>query len=151
MFGFRDWGLGFSDTGTLPCLNPGGISRRSRNRSMDRSVKVPSLGRLLGGSWVVISRVISPLIGVIIVTLLITPLITTHEPPSKAWGPGGSRARFLFLKMPTRTQQERGLQVLWCLGFPKPQTLNFLSPKPAARMGVHHSAHALKWGSQPQQ
>ena len=50
---------------------------------MDRSVKVPSLGRLLGGSWVVISRVISPLIGVIIVTLLITPLITTHEPPSK--------------------------------------------------------------------
>ena len=39
---------------------------------------------LLGGSWVVISRVISPLIGVIIiVTLLITPLITTHEPPSK--------------------------------------------------------------------
>ena len=39
---------------------------------------------LLGGSWVVISRVISPLIGVIIlVTLLITPLITTHEPPSR--------------------------------------------------------------------
>ena len=35
---------------------------------------------LLGGSWVVISRVMSPLIG--IVTLLITPLITTHEPPS---------------------------------------------------------------------
>ena len=41
-----------------------------------------SLG-LLGGSWVVISGVISPLIWVItIVTLLITPLITTHEPPS---------------------------------------------------------------------
>ena len=42
---------------------------------------------LLGGSWVVISRVISPLILVItIVTLLITPLITTHEPPSReAW------------------------------------------------------------------
>ena len=38
---------------------------------------------LLGGSWVVISRVISPLIWVIsIVTLLITLLITTHEPPS---------------------------------------------------------------------
>ena len=33
--------------------------------------------------YVVTSRVISPLIGVIIiVTLLITPLITTHEPPS---------------------------------------------------------------------
>ena len=38
---------------------------------------------LFGGSWVVISRVISPLIWVIIiVTLLITPLITTQEPPS---------------------------------------------------------------------
>ena len=38
---------------------------------------------LLGGSWAVISMVISPLIWVItIVTLLITPLITTHEPPS---------------------------------------------------------------------
>ena len=31
-----------------------------------------------------ISRVISPLIGLItIVTLLITPLVTTHEPPSR--------------------------------------------------------------------
>ena len=39
---------------------------------------------ILGGSWVVISRVISPLIGVItIVILLITSLITTHEPPSR--------------------------------------------------------------------
>ena len=39
---------------------------------------------VLGGSWVVISGVISPLIWVIItVTLLITPLITTHEPPSR--------------------------------------------------------------------
>ena len=38
----------------------------------------------LGGSWVVISRVISPLIWVItIVILLITPHITTHEPPSR--------------------------------------------------------------------
>ena len=37
-----------------------------------------------GGSWVVISGVISPRIWVItIVTLLITLLITTHEPPSK--------------------------------------------------------------------
>ena len=37
---------------------------------------------LLGGSWVVISMVISPLIWVVtIVTLLITPLTTTHEPP----------------------------------------------------------------------
>ena len=40
---------------------------------------------ILGGSWVVISGVISPLIWVInIVTLLITPLITAHEPPSRA-------------------------------------------------------------------
>ena len=38
---------------------------------------------MLGGSWVVISGVISPPIWVInIATLLITPLITTHEPPS---------------------------------------------------------------------
>ena len=38
--------------------------------------------RILGGSWVVISGVISPLVWVIsIVTLLINPLITTHEPP----------------------------------------------------------------------
>ena len=38
---------------------------------------------LLGGSWVVISGVISPLVWVVsIVTLLITLLITTHEPPS---------------------------------------------------------------------
>ena len=39
---------------------------------------------LLGGSGVVISRVITPVIWVIsIVNLLITLLITTHEPPSK--------------------------------------------------------------------
>ena len=43
---------------------------------------------LLGGSGVVISGVISPLIWVIIiVTLLLTPLITTPEPPS-GWGRG---------------------------------------------------------------
>ena len=34
---------------------------------------------LLGGSWVVISGVISPLIWVLI---MVTPLVTTHEPPS---------------------------------------------------------------------
>ena len=52
-----------------------------------REVRFESYGRgLLGGSWVVISRVISPLIGVIvIVALLITPLITTHEPPSRVY------------------------------------------------------------------
>ena len=42
-----------------------------------------SLVLILGGSWVVISRIISPLIWVMsIVILLITLLITTHEPPS---------------------------------------------------------------------
>ena len=40
---------------------------------------------LLGGSWVGISGVISPLIWVMsIVTLLISLLITTHEPPSRS-------------------------------------------------------------------
>ena len=40
---------------------------------------------LLGGSWVVISGVTSPLIWfiTILTLLLITPLITTHEPPSR--------------------------------------------------------------------
>ena len=44
----------------------------------------PSLRVQLGGPWVVMSKVISPLIWVIIiVTLLMTSLIiiTTHEPP----------------------------------------------------------------------
>ena len=40
---------------------------------------------LLGGSWVVISGIISPLIWVIaFAALLITPLITTHESPSRS-------------------------------------------------------------------
>ena len=44
---------------------------------------LPKLQPRLGGSWVDIRGVISPLIWVIIiVTLLITPLRTTHEPPS---------------------------------------------------------------------
>ena len=46
--------------------------------------RLPTFVRfLLGGSWVVISGVISPLIWVItILTLLMTPLITPQEPPS---------------------------------------------------------------------
>ena len=41
---------------------------------------------LLGGSWVVRSGVISPLIWLIsIATLLVTLLITTHEPPSRIY------------------------------------------------------------------
>ena len=55
---------------------------------LGRPKKAPSgsyaLKHVLGGSWVVISGVRSPLIWVIsIVTLLRTLLITTHEPPSK--------------------------------------------------------------------
>ena len=43
------------------------------------------LARLLGGSWVVISGVISRVTVVITYSRgLIAPLITTHEPPSKA-------------------------------------------------------------------
>ena len=42
---------------------------------------------VLGGSWVVISGVISPGIWVVsIVTLLLPPHITTHEPPSMGLG-----------------------------------------------------------------
>ena len=38
--------------------------------------------RELGGSWVVLSGAISPLVQVIvIVTVLITRLITAHDPP----------------------------------------------------------------------
>ena len=56
--------------GTVPAVG-GGVARC-----------VPEA--LLGGSWVVISGVICPLIWVIaIVTLRITPLITNHEPPSR--------------------------------------------------------------------
>ena len=54
---------------------------------------------LPGGSWVVISGVISPLIWVIsIVTLLITLVITTHEPPSR--GVSGQRSRGLGFSGP---------------------------------------------------
>ena len=52
---------------------------------------------VLGGSWVVISGVISPLIWVItIVILLITPLITTHEPPSRGFYKGFVRGLIRF-------------------------------------------------------
>ena len=41
---------------------------------------------MLGGSWVVISRVIGRItIVVTYVRGLITPLLTTHEPPSRVW------------------------------------------------------------------
>ena len=47
-------------------------------------------GSILGGSWVVISRVVSRITTVIThIRGLIAPLITTHEPPSRVWGLGG--------------------------------------------------------------
>ena len=47
-------------------------------------MRAPTLAQILGGSWLVISGVISPPIWVVtMVTLLITPRITTHEPPSR--------------------------------------------------------------------
>ena len=59
---------------------------------------------LLGGSWVAMSGVISPLRWVItIVTLLITPLIATHEPPSRrttvANNPGFSFRGWAFVSI----------------------------------------------------
>ena len=67
--------------------------------------------RLLGGSWVVISGVISPLRWVItIVTLLITPLITTHEPPSigyRASGLGSIGASGLIIRVWSSRMQNR--------------------------------------------
>ena len=46
---------------------------------------------LLGGSWVVKSRVIGRITILIIhITGLITPLITTHEPPSSEPQKGGT-------------------------------------------------------------
>ena len=55
-----------------------GIIRQSTRENTRTFATVPH-----GGSWVVISGVISPLIWhITIVTLLVTPLITTHEPPS---------------------------------------------------------------------
>ena len=61
----------------------GSVQRSSLSLSGgDSASHVPRV-KVLGGSWAVISGVVSPLIWVItIVTLLITPLITTHEPPS---------------------------------------------------------------------
>ena len=50
-------------------------------------MRAPTLAQILGGSWLVISGVISPPIWVVtMVTLLITPRITTHESPSRILG-----------------------------------------------------------------
>ena len=75
---------------SLP-LNPGevpGVAQRACQELEEAAKKTlevrETLRLLLGGSWVGISGLISPLIWVIsIVTLLIILLITTHEPPSR--------------------------------------------------------------------
>ena len=78
--GFPTWR--FRGT-ALPGLRALGFSVCEPRALRQRGLGIRWL-RVLGGSGVVISRVISPLVWVIsIVTLLITLLITTHEPPSK--------------------------------------------------------------------
>ena len=55
---------------------------------LDPKPLTSNLETLLGGSRVVLSRAISPLIWVItIVVLLIVPLMTTHETPSRPLSP----------------------------------------------------------------
>ena len=61
-----------------------------------REDRVLRKGMLLGGSWVVISRVISS-ITILITHIkgLITPRITTHEPPSRdPYSPENTIQRF---------------------------------------------------------
>ena len=58
---------------------PGVLLRKARTQASQLFL-FWGLGLLLGGLWVVISRVIS------IVTRLKTLLITTHEPPSRVQG-----------------------------------------------------------------
>ena len=76
--GWRSWSSG------IRCCSCGRHSRFGVTGLLLRDLfEVARKKGLLGGSWVVISGVISPLIRVITtVTLLITPLITTHELPS---------------------------------------------------------------------
>ena len=66
----------------------GQTDRQTDRQSTTRYYDILHYTTLPGGSWVVISGVISPLIRVInIATLLIAPLITTHEPPSTLHSP----------------------------------------------------------------
>ena len=87
---------------------------------------------LRGGSWVAISRAISPLIGVInIVILLITPLTTTHEPPSKVMPNSRNTWEMIYTRWPqgkgffgTQTLREH-FGTLGHAGFPDtPKSLN---------------------------
>ena len=70
---------------TPPELCGGDCSPSCSFGRASRGFRALRLEALLGGSWVVISGVISPPIWVTtIVTLLITPLRTTPKPPSRA-------------------------------------------------------------------
>ena len=53
--------------------------------SRERPFRVCCVRGLLGGSWVVLSRLISR-ITITYIRGLITPVITSHEPPSRALG-----------------------------------------------------------------
>ena len=56
---------------------------RDSTRDLERDLEGYQKG-LLGGSWLVISGVISRVtIGITHIRGLMTPLITTHEPPSR--------------------------------------------------------------------
>ena len=85
----RTWTLRLSKTQdlrllltTVVALGPAGFRVRLRGLRVSRAQGLQST--VLGGSWAVVSGVISPLIQVMtIVILLITLLVTTHEPPSK--------------------------------------------------------------------
>ena len=79
-----------------------------------KSVATARIGSsvLLGGSWVVINRVISPLIWVISIVILLRTLLalltTTHKPPSR--GRGFRVFSFVF------GGEGRGLGMCWDLG-----------------------------------
>ena len=82
------YGLRGLPAGSASCETPQCTASLLSSLRMQRLDPLVDCRRLLlGGSWVVISRVISPLIWVIsIVTLLITPLMTTQELPSRTLG-----------------------------------------------------------------
>ena len=82
---------------------------------------------LLGGSWAVISGVISPLIWAIsMVALLITTLITTHEPPSRAYPEKASKWNF-GKRVGVGRCRDSDLRFMTCFILRNPQTRPTLS------------------------
>ena len=86
---------------------------RKRRKAATKPARTTLSETLLGGSWVVIHGIISPLIQIInIVTLLITSLRTTHEPPSRR----NSRSLghvVQVLNLPSATPSHRDGPGLW--------------------------------------